>query len=214
MPGKVPTLTSFLIFFTMLVLETVSSRPAYSDSGRSSSIAILPFEIISKEDISYIQSGVTKMLYSRLEWKDHLTLIDRETIAGSLKHIDSKNQDRVVKKLSEMTGADFVISGSLTQFANAFSIDAKIYDIKNKRYMPFFEQSNKIDDIIPKINALSARINQKVFNRKTSAWEKLARQEKEEREQIKRQNPEQLMPITPGTEAEKPSSFWKIWEYL
>ena len=177
-------------------------------------IAILPFEMISSENISYIQSGILQMLHSRLAWKDHVKLVEKKTITACLSNVHSKDNNLVVKKIADLTDSDYVLTGSITQFSNAFSIDAKIYHIKNRQYLTFFTQSKKIDDAIPKLNVIAAKINKKVFDRETIVYEKLAKEEKEKAEQWKRQNPEKMMPLIPKGEQEEKSSIWRFWEYL
>ena len=170
--------------------------------------------MISPEDITYIQSGILQMLHSRLVWKDHVIVVEKKIIAAHLNAIDIQDNDQLFKKIASLTNSDYVLAGSITQFSNAFSIDTKIYDIKNQQYLNFFEQSKIIDDVIPKLNVIAAKINKKVFERKTVVYQKLAKEEKEKAEQWKRQNPEKMMPLIPRGEQEEKTSIWKFWEYL
>ena len=208
------------VFFILIFFIAICSFPVagFAQNEQSEhikkSLAIIPFEIISQDDISYIQSGVSRMLYSRLEWKNRIILVDKNTVLKHIKQINTENPNHIIKKIAGLTNSDYVLTGSIIYFSNAFSIDTKIYDIKNKQYITFFEQSRIIDDIIPKLNAVTARINKKVFDRKTTAWENLANQEKEKALQWQRQNPEKMMPAIPKGEQKEKSSIWKIWEYL
>lgn len=177
-------------------------------------IAIVPFEIIASKDLSYIQAGTLQMLHSRLLWKDRITIIDKNQIQSHLDAASSKNLDQIIKKIADATGSDFVLTGSITSFADAFSIDSKIYDMKNKQYLSFSEQSKTLDDVIPKINLIAAKINKKVFQRQTVVYENLVKKESEKIEQIRRQNPENLMPVFPQGEQEEKTPIWKIWKYL
>ncbi len=208
------------VIYILMIFIAICSFPAagFAQNDQSEhikkSLAIIPFEIISKDDITYIQSGISRMLYSRLEWKNRVTLVEKNSVLKHMETINSENQNQIIKKIADLTNCDYVLTGSIIHFSNAFSIDAKIYDIKNRQYTTFFEQSRIIGDIIPKLNAVTARINKKVFNRTTIAWENLINQNKERALQWQRQNPEKLMPAIPkGVQNEK-SSIWKIWEYL
>ena len=208
------------VIFILMIFITIYSFPVagFAQSEQSEHLkkylAIIPFEIISGDDITYIQSGVSRMLYSRLEWKNRVTLVKKNSVLKHIETINSENPNQIIKKIADLTNCDYVLTGSIIHFSNAFSIDAKIYDIKNRQYSTFFEQSRIIDDIIPKLNAVTARINKKVFDRKTTAWENLANQEKEKALQWQRQNPEKMMPAIPKGEQKEKSSIWKIWEYL
>ncbi len=209
-----PVIYILLVFLVICSLPVAGFAQNEQSEQVKKSLAIIPFEIISQDDITYIQSGVSRMLYSRLEWKDRVSLVEKNSVLKHMETINTENPNQIIKKIADLTNCDYVLTGSIIYFSNAFSIDTKIYDIKNRQYITFFEQSKIIDDIIPKLNAVTARINKKVFNRKTTAWENLANQEKEKALQWQRQNPEKLMPSIPRGEQKEKSSIWKIWEYL
>jgi hypothetical protein len=62
-----------------------------------------------------------------------------------------------------------VLFGSLTIFGNSVSLDAKIVDISDARPpLSFFNQSQGMEEVIPRINLFAEAINEKVFNRKTA----------------------------------------------
>ncbi len=214
---KKPLFYKFIIFIELLFISCLSfpiNGFADNSTNHEQSIAIIPFEIISQEDITYIQSGILQMLYSRLAWKDHVNLIKNDIILKHLGAVQSKNSNILIKEIAYLTNSDYVLTGSITNFSNAFSVDTKIYDIKNQQYLTFFEQSEVIDDVIPKLKIISARINQKVFKRNTVELEELAKKEREKTIQWKRQNPEKLMPSIPKDMQEEKPPLWKFWQFL
>ena len=154
------------------------------------------------------------MLHSRLVWKDKVSVIEQKETETRFNQIKDPNTTRRIEALAKSLDSDYVVTGSITHYADAFSIDTRIYDIHNKQWMDFSEQSTAINDLIPKMSAVSAKINKKVFDRETVIYTDLVRQEQEKAEQWKRQNPERLMPDIPAGEREKKSSFWRFWEYL
>jgi TolB-like protein len=190
------------------------SFSAVAQAKEIKTVAVLPFEIIAPEDLSYVQDGIVQMLHSRLVWKDKVSVIEQKKTETQFNQIQNQNSDRRIESLAKSLGSDYIITGSITHFANAFSIDTRIYDIQNKQWMAFSEQSTAINDLIPKMSAISAKINKKVFDRETVIYTDLVRQEQEKAEQWKRQNPERLMPEMPAGEREKKSSLWRFWEYL
>ncbi len=200
----------FYIFLGLLCL----SFSTVSLAKEIKTVAVLPFEIIAPEDLSYVQDGIVQMLHSRLVWKDKVSVIEQKKTDTQFNQIKDQNSDRKIEALAKSLGSDYIVTGSITHFANAFSIDTRIYDIRNKQWMAFSEQSTAINDLIPKMSAISAKINKKVFDRETVIYNDLVRQEQEKAEQWKRQNPERLMPEMPAGEREKKSSLWRFWEYL
>ncbi len=200
----------FYIFLCLLCL----SFSAVAQAKEIKTVAVLPFEIIAPEDLSYVQDGIVQMLHSRLVWKDKVSVIEQKKTETRFNQIKDQSSARRIETLAKSLDSDYIVTGSITHFANAFSIDTRIYDIQNKQWMAFSEQSTAINDLIPKMSAISAKINKKVFERETVIYNDLVRQEQEKAEQWKRQNPERMMPDIPAGEREKKSSLWRFWEYL
>jgi spore coat protein CotH len=130
-----------------------------------------------------------------------------------LKTLGSTSGDELITAIAEKTDSQYVMTGAITQLAGSFSIDAKVYDIANKRYMAFFEQSKKSDDLIEKVDRIAASINQKVFDRSTVTWEKMEQERQKLINDYKRRNPEHLMQVPQGWQP-KEEIGWKVWKYL
>ena len=173
------------------------------------SIAVLPFEMIAPEDLSYIRDGIVQMLHTRLVWKDKVTVVDQKTIDTQLNKTKDKDSTRGIEALAKSLGSDYILTGSITQFANAFSIDARVYDVQKKQWLAFSEQSTAINDLIPKMSAVSAKINKKIFDRTTASYEKYKNEKIITEEDLRRLNPERMMPVQEPGERKKP--WWKIW---
>jgi len=175
--------------------------------------AVLPFTIHADKDISYVKKGVSRMLYSRLSWPGNVIVIPPRQIEAQVNHLDGMTQDKLIQAISETTRSQYVLSGSITQLAGAFSIDAKVFDIANKRYMAFFEQSKQEDQLIEKVDRIAAAINQQVFERSTVTWEQMQQERQKAINDYKRRNPEHLMKMPPGYRQEEKIG-WKVWKYL
>jgi enolase len=102
-----------------------------------------------------------------------------------------------------------VLIGSITEFAGAYSFDAKVFDLKAMTFLTFFEQANEVGEIIKKFDIIAAKINKKIFDRTTLAYEKFEKDKTINAQDLQRMNPERMMPgINQGKET-KP--WWKIW---
>ena len=176
-------------------------------------ITILPFKIHAQEKLSHIQDGIVQMLYSRLSWKDNVLVVPQKQLASHLSAIDKTKTDKGINEIARLTHSDFVLEGAITQLGGSFSIDVQVYDIENKRYMAFFEQSQKKDDLISKINRIAASINKEIFDRSTMAWEKMDQEKKADVKEQQRKNPEYMLQNPKWQDTEK-SPGWKIWKYL
>ena len=211
---KIKTFFRHLIPGIILILCTL--LPAISSAaGNEKTIALLPFEIIAMEeaDSAYLKAGVGQMLRSRLVWKGHVSVMDDQAVSPHLETADDLPLQHRLAKMAELTGSDYVLTGSITQYADAFSIDTRIYDAHAEQILTFFDQSTTLDELIPKVSEISAKINKTVFDRETEIYKNLVEKEKEKAEQIRRQHPDKLIPVDPGTAPPKPS-LWRFWEYL
>ncbi len=175
-------------------------------------IAVLPFTVNAAEDMSHIQKGIIQMLYSRLSWQDHVLVIPTGDIKKQLSKMPSITGDQLIGKIANQTNSHYVVAGSITEIAGSFIIDAQVYDIKNQRFMAFFEQSQISDDLIDKVDRIAATINKKAFNRSTVTYEKMGQEKQAHINKLKRQNPEHLMnaPVDPEDEG----VGWKLWKYI
>ncbi len=172
----------------------------------------LPFTINSNKDLSYVQKGISRMFYSRLSWADRVVVTPPIKIDAQLKDLNLSGE-KLVQKIASKTNSDYILAGSITQLAGSFSIDAKVFDIKNKRYMSFFEQSKVSDELIEKVDRIAATINQRVFDRSTVTWEMMEQEKQKRLNDYKRKNPEHLMNVPAGWQPEEKVG-WKVWKYL
>lgn len=201
-------------------------------------IAIIPFKINSPKEISYVRNGIFQMMSSRLAWKDNVIVATEQEVnksiinymshsSASLEAGNSKNiavafnktdtdypdmeSSGLIAKVAADTGSDYVIQGSITQFAGAFSVDATVFNISQSISRSFFTQAETTEKIIPGVEILSAQINMDIFNRTTAALT-LANEDKNRASlDTIRANPEKLMPQVTIENSSKERPFWKFW---
>lgn len=177
-------------------------------------IAIMPFEAYSPEDISHIKTGITRMLYSRLSWKEHVTVLDSAALFDDIDAVIRLPRSQAVRKVAEKSSARYVLSGSITHFAGAYSLDATVFDTTTGKSIPFFEQAKTVEEVIPKLNHIAARINKDIFDRTTVAYKKMEEEKNSNTQQLQRMNPEQMMPFINHKKEKEDFPFWKFWKYF
>jgi len=177
-------------------------------------IGIIPFDIHSSQDLEYIKKGISRMLNSRLAWDKKVDVILIDSIHNQAADFQLSERAELISKAAEDTMSDFILTGSVTKFAGSFSIDTRVYDIENNRYMSFFEHSRKIDDIIKKTDRIAAAINKKIFGRTTITWKNMETGQKDDKINQLRRNPEYLMKNQHLEKKEGTSPGWKIWKKL
>lgn len=206
-------------FFWTAILFVLSLTATLQTAGANEikTMAILPFTVNAAEDLSHVQKGIFNMLYSRLSWQDHVTVIPKTQIQTDLSNLKTSTGqqltgNQLVTKIGATTNSDYVLTGSVTKLAGSFSIDAQVYDIRNKRFMSFFEQSKVNDDLIDKVDRIAATINKEAFNRSTVTYEQMEQEKQANINKLKRQNPEHLMKV-PAVQQDK-GPGWKVWKYI
>lgn len=129
-------------------------------------VAIFPFKINAAQDYSFMQSGIADMLTARLSWEDKVEVIPQQQTRALFDDTTEPLTDKVVQGLGTRLDADYVLFGSLTIFGNSVSIDAKMLDVDGDTPpVTVFNQSQGMDEVIPRINVFAQEINEKVFGR-------------------------------------------------
>ncbi|WDP92641.1 MAG: VCBS repeat-containing protein [Desulfobacter sp.] len=136
-------------------------------------VAVFPFEMNTQQDLGFLQNGLFSMLTSRLSDAGKVDVLDRETVDRALAKAktNAATQGALTEAKAKIIGADlgvdYVLFGSLTNFGESVSLDAKMVDITGKKEtLAFFEQSNTMGDVIPLVNSFAGDINYKMFNRR------------------------------------------------
>jgi len=157
------TLNRFLISLMLLVMIFGSPQSAF---GKVNRVAIVPFKVNAEKDLSFLRDGIVDMLTSRLYVEDKVSVLCREEIAKVLKTVSPPINESKAREIGSRLGVDYVLFGSLTVFGESVSIDAKMVDVSGaKPVLTFFNQSQGMDEVIPKIDLFATDINEKVFGR-------------------------------------------------
>ena len=156
-----------LAFLGLALAAIIISSPDFA-FAKQSRVAIVPFTMNAEKDLTYLQEGILSMLSSRLSWEDKVSVIARQETATAVKTIAAPLNEAKARKIGAMLKADYVLFGSLTIFGNSVSLDATMVDISDSKKPPlsFFNQSQGMEDVIPRINLFAEEINEKVFGKK------------------------------------------------
>ncbi len=182
-------------------------------AGAQKKIAILPFTTNSDIDLSHIREGIRQMLYSRLAWEDKHTIVLQKEIMPYAKEESSLGAKELAEKVGRKTGADHVVFGSVTEFAGAFSIDAKILETASGELIPFHTQAGRMERIIPELDLIAARINKDVFNRETQSYAKIEQMKADSEERLRRMNPEKMIPYQQRQRQKEDKPLWMFWKF-
>lgn len=95
-------------------------------------IAVMPFEVYSKADNAALRKTIFQKLSEELKKEKLVQLLSTDALLAAAGKITEKFAIETGKSL----GADFIIMGSMTQFGETISIDAKIIDIHTASVLP------------------------------------------------------------------------------
>ncbi len=128
-----------IIFVLLFLFHSISALGAEK-------IVILPFESLAKEDISFIQEVVPKLLSSRLastSGREVEVISERGMLPGTA---------------GKEFGAAFVITGTVTKIGGAYSLDIIAYDEAGKKAGGFFVTAQNENDILSSLESLGSEI--------------------------------------------------------
>jgi len=148
-----------IVLMVLLPMVILVSSASGADVKR---VALIPFKINAKEDLSYLRDGINDMLTTRLSQTEGVTVIQRDEVERALgaAGLSGAVTEAEARGIGSRLGAAFVMIGSLTVLKNNVSIDAKMVDTAGQRpTMAFFEQADSLGGVITKINTMASQIN-------------------------------------------------------
>ena len=131
-------------------------------------VALIPFKINAKEDLTYLRDGINDMLTTRLSQNEGVTVIQRSQVEQAIGATDQSGNvtEAQARGIGSKLGAAYVMIGSLTVLKENVSIDAKMIDITGHRpTMAFFEQAGSLGEVITKINTMASQINSQLLGK-------------------------------------------------
>jgi TolB-like protein len=165
---------STICIFIILTIG-LNSNSAFAKQYR---VAIIPFKINAEKDMTFLKDGVFDMLSSRLSSGEDVEIVGRQETEKVVKTVEGVLNEGKAREVGAKLEADYVLFGSLTIFGDSVSIDSKMIDVTGDREtLAFFNQSQGIGEVIPKINNFAGEINEKVFGRVMPSKELPAKQQ-------------------------------------
>ena len=145
------TVLSFIICFILFIDPAPATEPA--------KVLIFPFNIHSKDDLSFLNTGIIDMLSSSLSKKDKVIIVKPPDTA----HPGGVDEVTAIKLASDLN-TDYVVIGSLTVFGNSVSTNAIFIDVKkNEPLVTLNEYGENRGDVLSHVNLFAAGINKHLF---------------------------------------------------
>jgi TolB-like protein len=142
---------------TVLALPALSAGPFR--------VAILPFQIHSAEDLSYLKEGIYDIISSRLAASGQIDVIGKSSIERVLTEMrPSHITEEVAREAGIRLKADYVVLGSITKIAEFISLDARLIDTTGQKPASgAFAQTKGLDQLMGKVDEFATDIGGKIL---------------------------------------------------
>ena len=165
---KIPACIRKSILGICILLMSTGVLPSALQAEET--VAVLPFTMNAEKDLGYLQEGIMSMLTSRLTWEDKVRVIGRADSRRAFEKAGGRIDERSARTIGSELGVNHVLFGSLTVFGESVSLDASMVDVSGSREtLSFFNQSQGMDEVIPRVNVFAEEINEKVFGRQSAS---------------------------------------------
>jgi len=135
------TITSLIFIAIMgLSFQIAAAQPP-------ASVVILPFEIFSEKDLSYLQIEVPAAVKKSLEQAGARTISLDPLLETEWRKPGKKIEE--IKQLGLQTGADYILWGSLTWIEQQFSLDLKLLEPRSEMRPRAFTAEGKGFENLP-----------------------------------------------------------------
>ncbi|MBW1752654.1 MAG: outer membrane protein assembly factor BamA, partial [Deltaproteobacteria bacterium] len=131
-------------------------------------VVVLPFEIHSMKDLSYIKTEISEVIKSHLK-QEGAVIVDVE-ITHDLEDGAITNRIDEIRSFGLKKNADYVVWGSLTWIGQKFSLDAKMVEsFGQKPPGVFFYEGQGAENLLGIVNQVAKNIGMKLFKREKVA---------------------------------------------
>ena len=156
-------MTQVIIKMWLIIVVTMGSYPHVANAQQAPSTVIMPFEIFSEQDLTYLQTEIPSALKASIEQAGARVLVIDAASEPEWKQRLGTIEG--IRSLSAQTGADFLIWGSLTWIGQNFSLDLKLFEISSEQLRPFAAEGKGIENLPSGVDQIAQELILKIFKR-------------------------------------------------
>ncbi|MFA5181703.1 MAG: outer membrane protein assembly factor BamA [Syntrophales bacterium] len=140
-----------LILWGMVFGGLIFLHPPATSAAEPIKVTLLPFTVYSKNPTAFLQGALYDNLARELSKAKNVQLTPKEKIMQLM--ADRKGDDATIAAMGKITGAAYVVSGTLTELGERLNVDVKIYDVTAGKFLPPYSAQGKGPESISSIAA-------------------------------------------------------------
>jgi len=175
---RITRICSIIIAILALSLQIAAAQPP-------ASVVILPFEVFSEKDLSYLQTEIPSALKKSLEQAGARVLLLDPLSEPEWRKRTANIEE--IKRLGLQTAANYVLWGSLTWIGQQFSLDLKLFEpLSEKRPRPFMAEGQGIENLPSTVDKLAQELSLIILKRQKILAVEVSGNQRIEADAIKR----------------------------
>ena len=123
-------------------------------------VALLPFKVHSAGSLDYLETALVDLLAARLEASGRVQVVESVVVREALvEHAGGEMAEVELRRLAREVGADYVVTGSLTELAGRYSLDIRVTPVQSaftSKTMVFTAEGE--DELLDRVNELAGRV--------------------------------------------------------
>jgi TolB-like protein len=134
-------------------------------------IAIIPFDVSSKDNIEYVREGITDVLASRVTIEGKTTVVSKKAVLDIMEKYKKRNlEEKNVYVIGTQLKADYVIWGSISKISESVTFEGKLMDVSaQKSILSVNEKIQDGNEFMPKVSEFAKRITSYLTGEKSKA---------------------------------------------
>lgn len=151
-------------FLSLLAIALFCAAPGIARSQGPVRVVVLPFQIHTQEDLSYLASEIPSALANQLQAEGAAIVAADPPPPGPPEQMTPDD----FKKYGIAVGADFVVWGSMTRIGSQFSLDVRMVEpFGDAEPYTAFEEGEKIETLPGMVKTLAGKVGLKIFKQVT-----------------------------------------------
>ena len=156
--------TEMITRICLIIITIAGLSVPVSAAKPPASVVILPFEIFSEKDLSYLQTEIPAALKKSLEQAGARVFLLDPRLEPEWKKLTADIEG--LKKLSLQMGGDYVLWGSLTWIGQQFSLDIELLNpLTEKRALPFTAEGTGIENLPSTVDKIARDLSAIILKR-------------------------------------------------